>query len=130
MLDEIIGYHRWAAEGLLAVMAINLLIPYLLRQNIVRMVFWVRVGYFAFWAFWTMTAFAGLIDWIFTRQALPGRVIVMIVVALILPVLDGYRAIRLKRIWLAGGDGVGFNTAIVGSELALTLGAFLYGLYG
>ncbi len=130
MLDEIIGYHRWAAEGLLAVMVINLLIPYGLRQNIVRMIFWVRVGYFAFWAFWTMTAFAGVIDWMFTQRALPGRVVVMIVVALILPVLDGYRAIGLKRLWISGGDGVRFSALIVGVELLLTVGAFLYGLYG
>ncbi len=130
MLDEIIGYHRWAAEGLLAVMVINLLIPYGMRQNIVRMIFWMRVGYFAFWAFWTMTAFAGVIDWMFTQRALPGRVIVMIVAALILPVMDGYRAIRLKRLWLSGDDGSGFNTVVVGGELVLTLVAFLYGLYG
>jgi hypothetical protein len=130
MLDELIGYHRWAVEGLLVVLLINLFVPFLLRRDVARMVFWTRIGYFAFWAFWTMGAFAGLIAWMFTLRALPATVIAMIVVALILPFLDGYRAIKLKRIWLSGYDGVGFNTAVVGAELLLSLAVFVYGLYG
>jgi hypothetical protein len=130
MLDELISYHRWAVEGMAVVMLLNLLIPFALRGQPLRMVFWVRVGYFAFWAFWTMGAFAGLIAWMFTLRALPPRVIVMIVVALILPFLDGYRAIKLKSIWLAGADGTDLNSRIVGLELLLSLSVLIYALSG
>ncbi len=129
-MDYLLDYHRWAAEGLLIILLINFVLPNLLSSNLIKMIFWVRVGYFAFWAFWTMTAFDGLITWMFTRMALPPKVIAMIVISLILPVLDGYRAIKLKKLWLQENDGVRFSTAIVGAEITLTLIALVYGLYG
>jgi hypothetical protein len=46
-------------------------------------------------------------------------VILMLVALVALPILDGYRAIRLKKLWLAGEDGVGFSMAVVGIEIAL-----------
>jgi hypothetical protein len=129
-MDYLLNYHRWAAEGLLLIMLINLAVPYILRSNIAKMIFWMRVGYFAFWAFWTMTAFDGLITWIFTHRKLPAAVWLMIVVSAILPLLDGYRAIKLKKLWRDGNDGVLFNITIVGIEIALTLITIIYGLYG
>jgi hypothetical protein len=130
MLDEIIGYHLWTAEGLLIVMLINLIVPYLLRQEMVRMVFWTRVGYFAFWALWSMVIFGGLIAWLFTLRHLPLPVITMMVVATVVAFIEGYRAIKLRRIWIRGGDGIVFNTQWVGIEIALIASMFLYGLYG
>lgn len=112
------------------VLVFNLALPYLLRLDMLKMVFWTRVGYFVFWAFWTMTAFDGLILWIFTHQKLPATVWVMIVASVVLPFVDGYRAIRLKKLWLSQDDGVGFNTMIVTSEIVLTLVTILYGIYG
>jgi len=130
MLDEIIAYHRWAAEGLLIVMLINLLVPYLLRRELPRLVFWTRVGYFAFWAFWSMVIFGGLITWLFTLRHLPATVITMMVVAAVLAFMDGYRSVRLRRFWIKGHDGLGFNFQWLGAEIVLTLAMFLYGLYG
>lgn len=115
---------------MLVILLINLSVPYMLRSNIVKMIFWVRVGYFVFWAFWTMTAFDGLITWIFTHRELPGRVILMIIVSIILPLLDAYRAIKLKKLWLSGDNGVRFNTSLVGLEVVMTLITLLYGIYG
>ena len=129
-MEVLIGYHRWATEGLLAILLINLIVPFLLRTNIVKMIFWVRMGYFAFWAFWTMSAFAGLITWMFTHRLLPYHVIVMIIGALMLPMIDGYRSIKLRKVWLSGNDGVKLNSTIVGLELLLVVAIFLYGLYG
>jgi hypothetical protein len=129
-MEVLIGYHRWATEGLLAILLINLIVPFLLRTNIVKMIFWVRMGYFMFWAFWTMSAFAGLITWMFTHRLLPYHVIVMIIGALMLPMIDGYRSIKLRKVWLSGNDGVKLNSTIVGLELLLVVAIFLYGLYG
>ena len=130
MLDEIIAWHRWAAEGLFIVMLVNLAVPYLLRRELPRMVFWIRVGYFAFWAFWSMVIFGGLITWIFTLRQLPATVMTMIVVAGMLASIDGYRSVGLRRLWIKGDEGVSFNTLWIGIELILTLSMLLYGLYG
>jgi len=130
MLDEIIDYHRWAVYGLLAVMGLNMLIPYWLRAEAVRMVFWTRVGYFAFWAFWTMVAFGGLITWLFKLREMPPTVIAMMIALLVLMPIEIYRAVKLKRLWIQGTDGMGFNALLLWSELVVTGGVTLYALYG
>jgi len=78
------------------------------------------VGYFVFWAFWTMVAFSGLMVWLFAWRPHTPAVDLMILLVFILPGLDAYRAVKLRKIWLRGGDGVGFSMAVVAIEIALT----------
>jgi hypothetical protein len=118
-MDVLIGYHRHLVEALLLVMGLNLILPYALRGNPERRIFYTRVGYFAFWMFWSMVAFSGLMVWLFAGRPMNLPVILMLVALVALPILDGYRAIRLKKLWLAGEDGVGFSMAVVGIEVAL-----------
>ena len=127
-MTEILAWHRWVAEGLLIVMLLNLASPYFLRSRPERMVFWTRVGYFAFWAFWTMAVFGGLITWVFKLREWPPTVIAMVIVAVVLIPIDIYRAIRLKKIWISGNDGMAFNTLWVGIEIALTAAMIAYAL--
>jgi len=127
-MTEILAWHRWVAEGLLFVMLLNLASPYFLRSQPERMIFWTRVGYFAFWAFWTMVVFGGLIAWIFKLQAWPATVIAMVMVAVVLIPIDIYRALALKKLWISGNDGIGFNTRWIGIEIALTSAMIAYAL--
>ena len=128
MLDEIIGYHRWAVYGLLAVMGYNLLIPMLMRSQILKMIFWTRVGYFAFWAFWTMVVFGGIITWIFKLRELSLPVLAMMVVSAVLLGIESMRPFKLKALWLSGEDGIKANTLMVGSEWLMTLAVTVYAL--
>ena len=118
-MDILIGYHRHLVEAWLLVMGVNLILPYALRGNPVRRIFTTRVGYFAFWAFWAMAAFSGLMVWLFAGRPMTLPVTLMIVSVFLLPVLDGYRAIRLKKLWIAGEEGVGFSMTLVAVEIAL-----------
>jgi len=128
MLDEIIDYHRWAVYGLLVVMVSNLLSPYLLRAQPPKMIFWTRVGYFAFWAFWPMVIFGGFIVWLFKLQELPPSIIVMMVVSVVLLGIEAMRPFKLKALWLAGEDGIKLNTLMVGSELLIALAMTVYAM--
>ncbi len=128
MLDEIIDYHRWVVYGLLAVMVYNLLTPYLLRAQPPKMIFWTRVGYFAFWAFWSMVIFGGLITWLFKLREFPPSVITMIVVSVVLLGIEAMRPFKLKALWLTGEDGIKLNTLMVGSELLMTLAMTVYAM--
>jgi hypothetical protein len=130
MLNMTIDWHRWAVEGLLMVMLLNLAVPYMLRTNALRSIFWTRVGYFSFWALWSMVVFGGLITWVFTLRHWPATVIVMVAVAAAVAVIDGWRAIKLRRFWAEGQSGLIYNTRQVGIEIVLTLAMLLYGLYG
>lgn len=120
-MDILIHYHFLTVEGLLLVMLINLFLPLGLRSSIEKLILYTRIGYFAFWALWSMAVFSGLIVFVFTRHELTYRVDAMIALAVILPILDGYRAIKNKKLWLSGSDASSFSMTVVGVELLLTL---------
>ncbi len=128
MLDEIIAYHRWAVYGLLIVLTFNMVVPYVLRTRMPKMIFWTRIGYFAFWALWTMTVFGGLIVWIFKLREMPPDVITMMAGAVVLPGIESVRPFKLKTSWRSGEDGITTNTRMVGAEWLITLAVTVYAL--
>jgi len=116
----LINYHTLLVEILLGVVVLNLALHYLLRNNLIKMVKWVRIGYFTFWAFWAMVAFSGLIVFVFMKQPINSPVILMIVAIVILPILDGYRAIKLRNIWLNSGEsGFKFSAKVLMLEILI-----------
>jgi hypothetical protein len=128
MLDEIISYHRYMVEILLFVLIVNLALPFLLKQNIEKMVFWTRIGYFAFWMFWSMNIFAGLIVFMFTGRELTLSVIMMIVASVFLGSMDSYRAIKSRRLWLKELDANRFSAMVVLSEIMVIVLVSFYSL--
>ena len=125
-MDVLIATHRHVVEGWLLVMLLNLFLPLILRRDAVRRIFWTRVGYFAFWAFWSMAVFSGLIVYLFAGHPHTPAVLAMMALSLLLPILDGYRAIRLRKIWNSGKNGLGFSTTIVALEIVSVLGVTIF----
>ena len=121
-MDLLLSYHRHLVEGLTLVILLNLFLPMMLRAIPSKRIFWTRVGYFAFWALWSMVLFSGLIVFVFMKQPMNPAIIAMLSVSVLLPLLDAYRAIRLKRIWISGEDGLSFSMKILMAELLLVLG--------
>ena len=127
-MDSIVALHRYMVEGLGFILLINLILPWFLRDNLIKRVFYTRIGYFAFWMFWTMAIFSGLIVYIFMKQPMNLAIGAMVAISIVLPILDGYRAIKLKRIWLQEEDGLSFSLKVVSIELALFLTVFILAL--
>ena len=127
-MDSIVALHRYMVEGLGFILLINLILPWILRDNLIKRVFYTRIGYFAFWMFWTMAIFSGLIVYIFMKQPMNLAIGAMVAISIVLPILDGYRAIKLKRIWLKEEDGLSFSLKVVSIELALFLIVFILAL--
>ena len=128
-MKYLISYHNYIVIAFVAVLIFNIVVPTLLRTNPIRFIKWTRIGYFTFWAFWAMVLFGGLVVFMFQKQALPSHVVLMIVATLILPFLDGYRAIKQGRIWRAskGEDlALKFSNTVVAIELAIVLLVSLY----
>ncbi len=119
MLNEMMAYHRHVIEAFLFVVCMNLILPFLLKQSIEKMVFWSRIGYFTFWALWSMGIFTGLIVFMFTLRELTISVIIMIAASVALGLLDGYRSIKSRRIWMSGGDAIKFSSIILLIEIAI-----------
>jgi len=120
-LKILIHYHYVLVELLLFVLVFNLFLPTLLRNKKVSFIKWTRIGYFAFWATWSMAVFSGLIVFIFQRNNLKFDVWVMIIVSIVLAFLEGFRAIKQRKIWLSGELGLKFSNIVVAIEIALVL---------
>ena len=117
----LIHYHYVLVELLLFVLVFNLFLPTLLRNKKVSFIKWTRIGYFAFWATWSMAVFSGLIVFIFQRNNLKFDVWVMIIVSIVLAFLEGFRAIKQRKIWLSGELGLKFSNIVVAIEITLVL---------
>lgn len=108
-------------ELLLAIAILNIILPFVLKKNLKKMILWTRIGYFAFWMFWAMSAFSGLILFMFTGMALTFSVWVMLVASVFLGLLDGYRAIKIKRLWTQGLDASRFSFLILLIEVFIII---------
>ncbi len=128
MLNEIISYHHYMTEALLLVMILNAVVPPLLKSSIEKMIFWTRIGYFAFWMFWSMNIFAGLIVFMFTGRELTPSVWMMITISIILGMIETYRAIRTRKLWMQGMDAGRFSLSMLGLEILLLVAVSLSAL--
>jgi len=120
-LEVLINYHYTLVELLLFVLAFNIIVPTLLKHKELTFIKWTRIGYFAFWATWSMAIFSGLIVFVFQKATLKPDIWAMIIVSVALAFLDGFRAIKQRRYWLDGKLGLQFSNIIVALEIALVL---------
>ena len=121
ILEYLLQTHLFMVKFFIfALIGIGIL-PNLLQANFVRMVFWSRVGFFLFWAAWTMVVFSGLLIFAVERGELKLAVVAMIAASIILAFLDGFRAIKLKRYWLQEKSGLKFSNAIVLLETIIVI---------
>ena len=125
-MDYLISYHKYLVELLLFIIIANIVVQVAFRANFERLVKFSRIGYFTFWAFWAMVAFSGLVIFAFQKGALNSAVIVMIVSVVLLPVLDGYRAIKVGRLWRKDNKGVKLSIAIMLAEIAVIAATIVY----
>ena len=118
---NLIELHELLVKILLSVMVLNILIPYLIRNNVIKAIWWSRVGFFTFWAFWAMVAFTGLVIFAFLKAKVSVSIAFMIVTTIILAFLDGFRAIKITKIWRSGSLGLKFNTIVLLIEIVLLI---------
>ena len=125
-MTYLISYHKYLVELLLFIIVINIVVQIAFRANFERLVKFSRIGYFVFWAFWAMVAFSGLVIFAFQKGALSNAVMVMIISIVLLPVLDGYRAIKVGRLWRQDNKGIKLSIAIMVAEIAVIAATIVY----
>ena len=118
-MEVLLNYHNSLVELLLFVLAFNIVVPTMLKSKEISFIKWTRIGYFAFWAAWSMAVFSGLIVFVFQKATLKPDVWAMIIVSVVLAFLEGFRAIKQRRIWLDGRLGLKFSNTIVAIEITL-----------
>ena len=125
-MNYLISYHKYLVEILLFVIVANIAVQIIFKNNFDRFVKYSRIGYFTFWAFWAMVAFSGLVVFAFQRGLFSSPVIVMIISVIVLPILDGYRAIKVGKLWRQGEKGIKLSIAIMLAEIAIIAATIVY----
>ncbi len=121
-MNTLIAYHNTLVQLLFGIVVLNMALAFLLRNNLLKFITYSRIGYFAFWAAWAMVVFAGLIVFVFMREPINLKTVTMIIVSILLPFLDGYRAIKLRKIWFTQKEsGYKFSLTILAIELFLII---------
>ena len=115
---SLITYHSALVYALVAVIVLNMLTPYS-SSDFNRVIKRTRIGYFAFWGIWAMVVFAGLVVFVFMKQKLTLSVNAMIFASVVLPFIDGYRAIKLTKFWQNGDLGKSFSLKLLLVELLI-----------
>jgi len=118
ILETLIYYHNILVEILLAVVVLNFIPLYAFKKEI-KAIKWSRVGFFSFWGAWAMAFFTGLVVWVTIKFKIKLSIIAMLVAIVLLGILDGYRAIKLTKLWRSGILGSKFNTTIILIEIAI-----------
>ena len=125
-MNYLISYHKYLVEILLFVIVANIAVQLIFKDNFERLVKFSRVGYFTFWAFWAMVAFSGLVIFAFQKGALSSAVIVMIISVVLLPILDGYRAVKVGKLWRQDDKGIKLSIIIMLAEIAVIAATIVY----
>ena len=120
-MEILINYHYTLVELLLLVLIFNIVVPSLLKSKELSCIKLTRIGYFGFWAAWSMAVFSGLIVFVFQKAILKFDIWAMIIASVVLAFLDGFRAIKQRKYWLDGKLGLGFSNTIVAFEIIILL---------
>jgi len=127
-MEVLVSYHSFLVYTLLGVVVLNLLVSYFIK-DFEKFIFYSRIGYFMFWAAWAMSVFAGLIVFVFMKNPINLSTITMIIASILLPIIDGYRAIKLRKLWLSGSLGSSFSIKLLLLELAIILVTILIAIF-
>ena len=73
-----------------------------------------------------MVAFSGLVVFAFQQGVLSSAVTIMIISTITLPILDGYRAIKVGRLWREDNKGIKLSIAIMIAEIAVIAATIVY----
>ena len=125
-MNYLIGYHKFLVEALLFVILLNIFLPLFFKNNQIKLIQATRIGFFAFWAFWAMVVFSGLIVFVFARAKVTAAILFMILASIILPLLDGYRAIKLSKLWRGKELGLSFSIKILTVEIIIIAAVVIY----
>jgi len=116
-MNILVSYHKFLVEALLFIIVVNIALQLLLKDSQFKYIQYTRIGYFAFWALWAMVVFSGLIVFVFAKAKVTPAILLMILASIALPILDGYRAIKLGKLWREKSLGLGLSLSLMAIEI-------------
>ena len=125
MTSFIVTYHKYITQTLLFIIALNAVVPYLLKSNFDKMRLFSRIGYFIYWMLWAALLFSGVMAFMFSGRVTNAPFWVMVVAILVLGYLEAYRSVKSAKLWLEGNNALSFSTKVLLTE-ALVIGIVTY----
>ena len=99
MIEEMIAYHNATFWLFLAAVCYNFLVSLFFREPFSKII---RIGYFFFWALFSMVIFSGLIVFITVSGSFDLQMNVMVLGLLLIGIIEFLRVRANKRVWLQG----------------------------
>ncbi len=128
ILEFFLLTHLYTVKFFLFVLVVIGVLPNLIKSNLERQILWSRVGFYLFWAAWTMVVFSGLLIFAIERGQMKAAVLMMIAASALLAFLDIFRARKLKKIWLEKESGLRLSNGIVFVEILVVITVTLFAL--
>ncbi len=128
ILEFFLLTHLYTVKFFLFVLVVIGVLPNLIKSNLERQILWSRVGFYLFWAGWTMVVFSGLLIFAIERGQMKAAVLMMIAASALLAFLDIFRARKLKKIWLEKESGLRLSNGIVFVEILVVITVTLFAL--
>jgi len=128
-MEYALSYHIYLVEALLGVVVLNMVLAYSFRGNPFKFIKYSRIGFFSFWGFWAMTVFSGLIVFMFTHQNLVASIYVMIIASIMLPIMDGRRALKLRDAWVEKDVGYKISLRCLSAEAVVIVAVTLFAIF-
>ncbi len=128
ILEFFLLTHLYTVKFFLFVLVVIGVLPNLIKSNLERQILWSRVGFYLFWAAWTMVVFSGLLIFAIEQGQMKVAVLMMIAASALLAFLDIFRARKLKKIWLEKESGLRLSNGIVFVEILVVITVTLFAL--
>ena len=128
ILEFFLLTHLYTVKFFLFVLVVIGVLPNLIKSNLERQILWSRIGFYLFWAGWTMVVFSGLLIFAIEQGQMKIAVLMMIAASALLAFLDIFRARKLKKIWLEKESGLRLSNGIVFVEILVVITVTLFAL--
>jgi len=119
MIEETLLYHAVIIKIFLAMLCINLLIPFISQSDRAREVKWTRISFFFFFGLLTMVAFSGLILWMLLEIPWNISMSIMLIAFILLATLEILRNKSLHRVWMVSESGASISWKFVLVEIVI-----------
>ena len=119
MIQEALLYHTVTIKLFFALLVINLWMPKLFSQNIIKEVKATRISFFFFWALLTMVAFTGAVLILIAELPWSIWMSLMVAVWILLSVLEIIRSRKLTQFWREGQSAVSISWRYVVAEMMI-----------
>ena len=129
MVQEALVYHSVMIKLFLALLVVNLWVPWIFKHDIVKEIKRTRITFFLFSAMVTMVAFSGAVLVLIAELPWNIGMTLMVFVWILLSVVEIIRSMKLTGLWREGKNVASVSWHYVVVEIGITIAMILFAAF-